>query len=179
MSCIKLYLEDQKCLKADAEVVACMANKDGTFDVETDRTPLFPEGGGQRSDTGTINGAKILHCREENGTVVHRMDKAFETGEKVEITVDAAVRRMHTQQHTGEHILSFAYAHLFGAKNVGFHMSEDVVTIDLDRMLTDKEVAEGEAFANEMIWDDRKVNIFTVDAVELGGLPLRKKNEKL
>ena len=167
------------CLTATARVIACTANPDGTFDIETDRTPLFPEGGGQRSDAGTMNGAQILHCREENGTVLHRVDAAFEVGTAVEITVNAQKRRLYTQQHTGEHLLSFSYLKLFGAENIGFHMSEDVVTIDLDRMLTDEEVAAGEAFANEMIWADRAVHIYTVDAEKMAELPLRKKNEKL
>lgn len=179
MSCIKLYLEDVNCLTASARVLLCVPNRNGGFDIETNRTPLFPEGGGQRSDTGTMNGARILHCREENGTVLHSTDAPFAEGETVTITVDAAVRRLHTQQHTGEHILSFAYAHLFGAENIGFHMSEDVVTIDLDRMISEEEIRRGEAFANEMVWADREIRIFTVDAGEMGELPLRKKNEKL
>ena len=76
-------------------------------------------------------------------------------------------------------MMSFAYQQLFGAVNIGFHMSEDVVTIDLDRMLTAEQVAQGEAYANEMIWDDRKVTIRTVNAEEMRGLPLRKMNDKL
>ena len=179
MGCKKLYLEDQKALCAQAVVVACAQNKDGTFDVETDRTPLFPEGGGQRSDVGTMNGAKILHCREENGTVNHKTDAPFAVGETVEIAVDAKIRCLHTQQHTGEHMLSFAYQQLFGAVNIGFHMSEEFVTIDLDRMLTPEQIAEGEALANEMIWEDRKVSIRMVTADEMRGLPLRKMNDKL
>ena len=179
MGCKKLYLEDMKQMTANAVVISCVPRKDGGFDVETDRTPLFPEGGGQRSDLGTMNGVKILHCREENGTVIHHTEAPVTVGETVEIAVDAAVRRMHTQQHTGEHMLSFAYQQLFGAVNIGFHMSEDVVTIDLDRMLTAEQIAQGEAYANEMIWDDRKVTIRTVNAEEMRGLPLRKMNDKL
>lgn len=179
MGCRKLYLEDMKILQAAAVVVNCTARGDGGYDVETDRTPLFPEGGGQRSDIGCMNGVKILHCREENGTVIHQTEAPFEVGETVEIKVDGAVRRLHTQQHTGEHVLSFAYQQLFGAVNIGFHMSEDAVTIDLDKMLTAEEIAAGEAYANEMIWDDRTVTVRTVTAEEMRGLPLRKMNDKL
>ena len=58
-------------------------------------------------------------------------------------------------------------------------MSASLVTIDLDRMLTEDEIAAGEAYANELVWSDRAVRIFTVDASALDGLPLRKKNEAL
>ncbi|MGI6275485.1 MAG: DHHA1 domain-containing protein [Acutalibacteraceae bacterium] len=179
MGCKKLYLEHMDVLACTAAVTACTPRRDGGFDVETDRTPLFPEGGGQRSDVGMMDGARILHCREENGTVLHTVEKPFAPGSTVRIEADGAVRRLHTQQHTGEHLLSFAYRKLFGAENIGFHMSASLVTIDLDRMLTEDEIAAGEAYANELVWSDRAVRIFTVDASALDGLPLRKKNETL
>lgn len=179
MRCEELYLKDMEALECEAVIMACTARADGTFDVETDRTSLFPEGGGQLSDTGRMNGARILHCRETNNTVLHQTDKPFTPGEAVHIAADRRARLVHTQQHTGEHLLSFAYAHLFGAENIGFHMSEELVTIDLDRELTDAEIREGEAFANEMVWANRPIRIFTVDTGELENLPLRKKNEKL
>ena len=54
MGCKKLYLESMEALACTASVVACTPREDGGFDVETDRTTLFPEGGGQRSDTGMM-----------------------------------------------------------------------------------------------------------------------------
>jgi len=179
MECKKLYLENLDCLESTAVVLACESRKDGLFDLITDRTPLFPEGGGQRSDRGTVNGAAIVHCREEKDTVIHTAAAPFAVGETVEITVDAALRRLHTQQHTGEHMLSYAYQHLFGATNIGFHMSEDVVTIDLDRMLTAEEIEAGETYANEMVEADLPVTISIVDGETAADLPLRKRNDKL
>ena len=41
------------------------------FAVVLDRTVLFPEGGGQLSDTGTINGAAVKHVRETKGKIIH------------------------------------------------------------------------------------------------------------
>lgn len=179
MSCKKIYLEDMDCLKIHAVVLSCVSRNDGSYDIETDRTPLFPEGGGQRSDVGFMNGVRILHCREENDTVIHQTEEPFEINAEVEIRVDEQIRRQHTQQHTGEHMLSFAYQQLFGAVNIGFHMSEDVVTIDLDRMLTPEQIAEGEKYANEMVWQNKEVKIYNVNVDEMRTMPLRKKNEKL
>lgn len=64
MGCKKLYLESMEALACTASVVACTPREDGGFDVETDRTTLFPEGGGQRSDTGMMDGARCpADCR--------------------------------------------------------------------------------------------------------------------
>lgn len=184
MSCEKLYLTAPEMLECTACVVSCTPNKNGGYDLETDRTPFFPEGGGQLSDIGTVYDpaqgfVPVTHCFEANGTVLHRTEKPFAVGEIVTLAVAAAKRLKYTQQHTGEHLLSHAYDVLFGAENVGFHMAEDVVTIDLDRDLTDEEIEAGEKYANELVWKNAPVRIFNVGASELPNLPLRKKNEKL
>lgn len=184
MSCEKLYLTAPEMLECTARVVSCTPSKNGGYDLETDRTPFFPEGGGQLSDIGTVYDptqglVPVTHCFEANGTVLHRTEKPFAVGEIVTLKVDAAKRLKYTQQHTGEHLLSHAYDVLFGAENVGFHMAKDVVTIDLDHDLSDEEIEAGEKYANELVWKNAPVRIFSVDASELPNLPLRKKNEKL
>ena len=42
------------------------------------------------------------------------------------------------QQHCGEHMLSYAFWKTCRANNVGFHMNEESVFIDLDQKLTRK-----------------------------------------
>ena len=54
MSCEKLYLTAPEMLECTARVVSCTPNKNDGYDLETDRTPFFPEGGGQLSDIGTV-----------------------------------------------------------------------------------------------------------------------------
>lgn len=184
MSCEKLYLTAPEMLECTARVVSCTPNKNDGYDLETDRTPFFPEGGGQLSDIGTVYDpmqgfVPVTYCFEANGTVLHRTGKPFAVGEIVTLKVDAAKRLKYTQQHTGEHLLSHAYDVLFGAENVGFHMAGDVVTIDLDHDLSDEEIEAGEKYANELVWKNAPVRIFNVDASELPNLLLRKKNEKL
>ena len=140
MNCEKLYLTAPEMLECTARIVSCTPNKNDGYDLETDRTPFFPEGGGQLSDIGTVYDpmqgfVPVTHCFEANGTVLHRTGKPFAVGEIVTLKVDAAKRLKYTQQHTGEHLLSHAYDVLFGAENVGFHMAGDIVTIDLDPSL--------------------------------------------
>ena len=59
MSCEKLYLTAPEMLECTARVVSCTPNKNDGYDLETDRTPFFSEGGGQLSDIGTLYVEKI------------------------------------------------------------------------------------------------------------------------
>ena len=60
MSCEKLYLTAPEMLECTARVVSCTPNKNDGYDLETDRTPFFPEGGGQGADHGTLDGESRL-----------------------------------------------------------------------------------------------------------------------
>ncbi|MCD8175878.1 MAG: hypothetical protein LUD41_08285 [Phascolarctobacterium sp.] len=94
---------------------------------------LFSEGGGQLSDSGTIGGVKVSHFSERDGKIYHECDGPLNVGDKVKAGIDWNVSLDRMQQHLGEHLLSYACWKLFGANNIGFHMSEDLVTIDLDK----------------------------------------------
>ena len=79
------------------------------------------------------------------------------------------------EHHTGQHILSAAFIRVAEAETVGFHLSQQSVTIDLDRAdLSAAELDAAETLANEVIRDDRPVSARFVAAAEAAGLPLRK-----
>ena len=147
--------------------------------VELDRTVLFPEGGGQLCDRGTVNGFAVSAVYEEQGRVFHRCGAAFALGDAVTVELDRAVRLYHSQQHTGEHMLSHAFWKLFGAKNIGFHSDEDVITIDLDMELDREQCARAERFANEQIWRNVKVDILYRDRDHMEDLDVRKVTDKV
>ena len=104
-----LYYDYPTVTECTAQVVSC-EEKDGKYLVALDRTMIFPEGGGQLPDGGTIEGAKvcakILDCRTADGEVIHYCDKPFAPGEKVRVVLDLPRRLDHCEQHTGEHMLS-------------------------------------------------------------------------
>ena len=137
-------------LECEATVLECRAVENG-FEILTDVTSIFPESGGQLSDTGFIGDSRVTHAREEGSEVWHFCDKAVEAGAKVKIVADAGPRLDHTQQHSGEHILYGMASKLFGAKNVGFHMAEDYATIDLDTRLTHEQIKELQREANRAV----------------------------
>jgi alanyl-tRNA synthetase len=79
------------------------------------------------------------------------------------------------QQHTGQHILSAAALERLAANTVGFHLAEDAATIDLDRApLSAEELAEVEARANAVVFENRPVLARFVPDEEVAALPLRK-----
>ena len=176
----KLYEANALLKSCQAVVTSC--SKDGDrYLIETDQTVFFPEGGGQLSDRGALGEARVLHVSEKDGHIYHECDRALEVGKAVNAALDWDVRLDRMQQHLGEHILSYACWKLFKANNVGFHMYEDNVTIDLDAELDEKQLLEAELLTNRIIWDNRPVKVSYMDSTEAVALKdkMRKFNSKL
>ncbi len=180
----KLY-ENNALLKECTAVVTACTEKNGQYLVELDQTVFFPEGGGQLSDRGKLgpDGAMVdvLHVSEKDGHIYHECAAPLAVGTAVKAVIDWTVRLDRMQQHCGEHILSYACWKLFGANNIGFHMNEDQVFIDLDKDLTEEELLQAELLTNEIIWDNRPISIQYMDSTEAVQLKdkMRKFNSKL
>lgn len=177
---VKLF-ENNSLLKSCKAVVTACTEKDGKYLVELDQTVFFPEGGGQLSDSGKLGEACVSHVSEKDGHIYHECDKPLAVGSEVEAALDWNVRLDRMQQHLGEHLLSYACWKLFKANNVGFHMNEDDVFIDLDQELTDEDLLKAELYTNEIIWENRPVHISYMDSTEAVKLKdkMRKFNSKL
>ena len=175
---IKLFNDNVMLKNCQATVLAC-EERDGKFFVELDQTVIFPEGGGQLSDRGKINDVKVLHASEKDGRLWHECDAPLEVGAEVEVTLDWAVRLDRMQQHCGEHILSFVCWKLFDSNNIGFHMNEDTVTVDLDKALSEEELLQVEQESNAIIWENRPITVLTLESDEAAKLPMRKFNANL
>jgi alanyl-tRNA synthetase len=79
------------------------------------------------------------------------------------------------QQHSGQHVLSAAFVRLFNMPTVSFHMGDDYCSIDLDTPnLTKEQIESAERLANEIILENRAVDIRFVTRDEAGKLGLRK-----
>ncbi len=175
---IKLFNDNVMLKNCQATVLAC-EERDGKFFVELDQTVIFPEGGGQLSDRGKINDVNVLHASEKDGRLWHECDALLEVGAEVEVTLDWAVRLDRMQQHCGEHILSFVCWKLFDSNNIGFHMNEDTVTVDLDKALSEEELLQVEQESNAIIWENRPITILNLESDEAAKLPMRKFNANL
>ena len=177
---VKLFENNSLLKECTATVTAC-TEKEGRYLVELDQTVFFPEGGGQLSDKGKINEAVVSHVSEKDGHIYHECDKPLEVGTEVKAVLDWRVRLDRMQQHLGEHLLSYACWKIFKANNIGFHMNEDDVFIDLDKELTEEELLKAELYTNEIIWENRPVHISYMDSTEAVKLKekMRKFNSKL
>ena len=145
--------------------------------VVLDRTAFYPTSGGQPFDTGLLGDARVVDVLDddETGRVVHVVEAPGPAiGSRVTGTIDASRRHDHRQQHTGQHILSAAFDHLFGVRTESFHLGRDASTIDLARDVTRAEIDRAETLANDVVWSNRPVSIRFVDEAEAAALPLRK-----
>ena len=172
----KLFYADTHLATFSAVVVDCFQGKQG-FEVELDRTAFYPEGGGQAADKGTLGGMEVLHVHEEGERVLHRMAAPLTIGETVEGVIDYAHRFDLMQQHTGEHIVSGIINSRYGWHNVGFHMGWDSITIDFDGVIPPEDLPELERLANEAIYRNIPLNIWTPSPEELPTVFYRTKRE--
>ena len=170
----KLYENEQNLASFTATVLSCAACEGG-FRVVLDRTAFFPCEGGQGADHGTLGGVNVLDAAIEGGVVTHLVDAPLPVGATVLGEVDPVRRRRHMQVHTGEHILSGTLHAMYGATNVGFHLGETEVTLDIDLALSEAELAAAEEAANRAVFEDRAVRIHYPTPAELPSLSYRAK----
>lgn len=172
----RLYEKDSYCKSFNATVVSS-EEKDGFFFVVLDKTAFFPEGGGQASDKGTINGADVLDVQEKDGIVYHKTEKSFCVGEKADCEIDWDLRFSRMQSHAGEHIVSGVVHALFGYDNAGFHMSEKTMTVDFSGPLTAEDIEKVELESNKAIYKNAKIVATYPAKEELADIDYRSKIE--
>jgi len=172
----KLYYLDSHMAEFSARVLSCEQAKKG-FLVTLDKSAFFPEGGGQLPDTGYIGDARVSDAQEKDGIIYHLCDKALDVAGEYHCRIDwpQRIRRMHS--HSGEHIVSGIAHRLYGCENVGFHMGEEAMTIDLSIELSWDELMEVEKRANEAVRNNLPVRAWLPEEEELKALDYRSKLE--
>jgi alanyl-tRNA synthetase len=171
----RLYYTDSYLTSFDAQLLE-RTTYNGSPAVVLDQSCFYPTSGGQPHDTGTLNEIPVLDVvvRESDGAVLHVL-KGELNADHVSGKIDWTRRFDHMQHHTGQHILSQAFVQLAQAETVGFHMSPDSVTIDLDTPdITPAAVDAVEILANQIVTDNRPVSVWFPLEEELARLQLRK-----
>ncbi len=174
---IRSYYLEPSAIECEARVVSIEASGDRTR-VVLDRTIFYPEGGGQPCDLGTIGGLRVAAVAEEGGKVVHTLEGApgFAAGDKVLMALDAARRRDHCQQHSGQHLLSAFLEREYDIHTVGFHLGEAYSTIDVTCPSMDASmVADLERRAEAFIAEGRGFKIHECPPEDVSSFPFRKK----
>lgn len=172
----RLYDNDSFLKNFTATVLECEKSDSGWV-VVLDKTAFFPEAGGQKSDKGTLGEALVLDVQIKNETIFHITDKPLQVGETVEGEIDFERRFDFMQQHSAEHIVSGIANSLYGCENVGFHLSEDIVTLDFDKLLNEAQVLEIEKQTNQKVYENVAFNCFYPDDETLKSLNYRSKKE--
>jgi alanyl-tRNA synthetase len=177
----RLYYNDSHLVEFDARVIEIAGRVSGWSAVKLDKTAFYPTGGGQPSDTGTINGARVAECiDEEDEGVTHIIHgSSLEIGQSVKGLVDWERRFDHLQQHTGQHILSQAFVKLFNAETRGFRIMETLCEIDVAlEDPSDSKIESAVELANKIVWENHLVKIRNVTKEESASLQLRKESAR-
>lgn len=172
----KLFYTDSHLQEFTAEVVSCRPCDNG-YEAVLSRTALFPEGGGQAADTGVIDGIRVYDVQEKGEQIFHYLEGELEEGKTVTGQIDWDKRFSRMQQHSGEHIVSGIVHARFGYDNVGFHLNDELCTLDLSGPLTKEELREVENAANEAVFANVPVQISYPSKEKLKTLDYRSKIE--
>lgn len=174
MSTERLYHADAYRTTFTANVLSCQPS-DNHWSVILDKTCFYPTSGGQPNDLGTLGGRQVLDVQEDEatGTVLHLVDGPLE-GE-VSGEIDWQRRLDHSEQHTGQHLLSGTFEQLYDAETLSWHLGAQSCTVDLQMESLSPEQAEAvELACNRVIRAALPVVTHVVDDDGVKRLPLRK-----
>ncbi len=193
----KLYDENPYETCFEARVISCEAceisdTEKGhytAYQVILDQTLFFPKEGGQTPDVGELwrlcvegtvtqrDRLQVLDVQIKKNVITHILEKPLEVGAAVQGEIDWKHRFSNMQQHSGEHIFSGLAYKKYGYLNVGFHLSNQIVTMDFNGSFTKEELEEMEWLVNEAIAKNVRVNAGYPSKEELSQMEYRSKKE--
>jgi len=178
----RLYYDDAFETEFAARVISCDSAlvpfspevKAPVWEVVLDQTAFYPASGGQPHDLGKLGDANVLDVRDAEDEIVHVVDQPVELGD-IKGCINWPRRFDHMQQHTGQHLLSAMFQERFGLPTVSFHLGTEICTVDLRGPEPTEEILEGgERAANQVVFEDRPVNVRYGTADQLSQLGARK-----
>lgn len=186
-----LYDSNAYATEFDATVLNCEKVSENEYHLILDQTLFFPEQGGQSPDKGTINGIQVSDVQINDGVIVHTLtvdnegahedavikDSLPKPGDKVHGIIDWTHRFYNMQQHSGEHIFSGIVHSRFGYDNVGFHLSDQTVTMDFNGIMSEQDIYDIEYEVNKAITENIEVQVTFPTREELEKLEYRSKIE--
>lgn len=163
------------------------------LDLIPDQTVFFPEGGGQSADRGWVFAEgmadagplafSVTDVQTQEGRILHRIvctpeeASVLQAGAAVTLQIDWERRFGFMQNHTGEHILSGLIHNRYGFDNIGFHLSDNSVTLDVNGQLSEEEILFLEWEANEVVYSNLPVKVSYPSQCELDDISYRSKIE--
>ncbi|GAA6048506.1 hypothetical protein JCM3770_006527 [Rhodotorula araucariae] len=158
------------------------------WEIELLDTVLFPEGGGQPSDTGRLvplvggqTGEQapvvVRQVVRRNLDAVHFVSAPLKVGTKVRAEVDMQRRMDHQDQHTGQHLLSAVFEHVYGLDTLSWSLQRfpELNYVELPRAPTIEELAAVQQHCNDLIGEARPVHVRFELATKESGVQLGDK----
>ena len=169
----RLYFDDSYLCEWNARIVERTMLEEQAA-VILDRSAFYPTGGGQPHDRGEIAGCAVVDVRaREDGAVLHLLAQAAPKADKVACALEWPRRLDLMQHHSAQHILTQACVRELGAATIGFHLTEDNATIDLDRVVDDAEIDAALALANQIVMENRAIHCAWFTGAALAGVRMR------
>jgi alanyl-tRNA synthetase len=154
-----LVYEDSKKMEFQAKVLRMINDKY----VVLDKTYFYPEGGGQKSDVGFIDGNPVSDAQKIDDVVVHRIIGNVQEGKIVDCSINQYRRDILRKHHTGTHIVNVAARQVLGNHiwQYGAEKTSEKARLDITHYetLTEDEVEKIENTANEIIRKNLPVKI--------------------
>ncbi|HIP90921.1 MAG TPA: alanine--tRNA ligase [Methanothermococcus okinawensis] len=128
-----------------------------------DKTLFYPEGGGQKCDTGTIEDKKVLDVQKKDGIVYHKLSsvEGLKEGDVVKGVIDWDRRINLMRNHTATHIVN-AVAQMVLGKHVwqaGSDVDPERGRLDIThyKRISREEIKRIEELANRIVLENKVV----------------------
>nr|MDQ3393877.1 alanine--tRNA ligase [Bacteroidota bacterium] len=155
------------------------------YQVVLDKTPFYPEGGGQQGDTGFLLNAKekvrVIDTRKENDLIVHYIEKLpNDIHASFKSVVDEQKRRSTEANHSATHLLHAALSQVLGShvQQKGSFVNEGILRFDFSHFakMTPDELAHVEKIVNQRVREniplDEKRQVPIEEAKKMGAMAL-------
>ena len=190
MSTVKLYdnLPYETEFTAKIIKISSIVRENNLYELVLDQTLFFPEAGGQSCDKGSIKTGdstttveRVIIDNEDVITHIIRSELPLQPDSLIGIEIAGMIDWTHRfsnmQQHSAEHIFSGIVHRKYGFENVGFHLSDNNVTMDYSGYLTPEQVAEIEFETNRVIAQNISITCYYPNENELKDIDYRCKSE--
>lgn len=151
--------------------------------IVTDKTPFYPEMGGQIGDTGLMKGngfsIKVYNTQKSvGGKIIHYVkviEGVLKKGDIVNLMVDKARRKGISRNHTATHMLQEALREVIGehTHQAGSYVDEERLRFDFDHFqgLTKEELDKVEKLVNEKVMEiyDVSTKLMTLEEAKSSG----------
>lgn len=172
-----LYLDDTYLKSCQAEILEIVKNEE-IIAIVLDRTCFYPQGGGQKSDTGYINNQYVHDVRlQADGKVYHYVLKSenLSVGDTVNLEINLDQRIKNSRLHSAGHLIAQTveklYPELIGSKG---HHYEGEAYVGINGQITepDKALVEIEAAVNNLVLTDAKIKSYMASKDQIQTLNL-------